>query len=62
MKFDDDTVEVIPCVWLTNENTAAYWPPFRSTQQFMKFVTNIVEPDKNKLELTSVRVMKTAST
>lgn len=61
VKFDNDTVETIPLCWITNDNTAAYWPPFKSSEHFHKMVNNAGEPDKQKWELTSVTVIKTAS-
>ena len=61
VRFDDNSIEVIPTAWITNDDTAAYWPPFKTVPQFAKFVSNATEPDKKKWELVSVQVKKIAS-
>lgn len=57
---NDESVETIPTCWLTNDNSAAYWPPCKTVQRFKKFVTERTTPDKTSWELCSVRVMKLA--
>jgi hypothetical protein len=57
---NDQSVETIPSSWLTNNNSASYWPPCKSVQSFKKHVSELTAPDMRKWELCSVRVLKFA--
>ena len=58
VKFPDeeDAVEVIPKVWVTN--ISCYWPPACKPSVFKKLVKKCQEPDVNTWTIHIVKIIK----